>query len=110
MANLTVKPWGNFIQFCENKKCTVKILTIFPGEELSLQKHKQREEQWLILDGNGIITTEDDEYKCKPNDTFIIFKNMTHTAKAITKLKILEISFGHYDEEDIIRIKDKYKR
>ncbi len=30
-----------------------KIITIFPKEELSLQKHKRREEHWIIIKGEG---------------------------------------------------------
>src|SRR6266542_633738 len=44
------KPWGGFDQFTLNETTTVKILTVLPREELSLQSHDNRSEWWVILD------------------------------------------------------------
>ena len=38
------RPWGKFEQFCKNEKTTVKILTVNPNGELSLQFHHNRDE------------------------------------------------------------------
>jgi len=38
------RPWGNFEQFVKNKLCTVKIITILPRQETSLQFHRNRSE------------------------------------------------------------------
>ena len=45
------RPWGRFEQFVCNESVTVKIITVNPGERLSLQTHGQRDEMWQILDG-----------------------------------------------------------
>lgn len=37
------RPWGNFERFTHNEISTVKILTVNPNEELSLQYHHNRE-------------------------------------------------------------------
>ncbi len=37
------RPWGVFRKFTDNKPSTVKIITVKPNEELSLQSHNKRE-------------------------------------------------------------------
>ncbi len=45
------KPWGNFENFIKSKNYLVKILNIEVGHEISLQKHRFRDEHWVILQG-----------------------------------------------------------
>lgn len=106
-----LKPWGYFEQFCLNKKCTVKIITIKNGEELSLQKHSKRNEFWKIISGEGKIIIGNKTLRAYPEKEFFINKGDLHRAISTSKeLKILEISLGKFDERDIIRKEDKYKR
>ena len=44
------RPWGNFQQFVLNEAVTVKIITVNPGQRLSLQTHGHRDEMWQVLD------------------------------------------------------------
>jgi mannose-6-phosphate isomerase len=44
------RPWGQFEQFVRNEAVTVKIITVDPGQRLSLQTHGHRDEMWQILD------------------------------------------------------------
>ena len=41
---------------------------------------------------------------------YFIPKNTLHRLSAVKKARILEISFGKFDEKDIERIEDKYNR
>ena len=94
-----------------NELCTVKLLFIEPGEESSLQKHKNRSEFWRVVGGEGEITIGDEIKKAKKGDEFFIARNVKHRAKAKEKVfEILEISFGKFNEEDETRLEDKYKR
>jgi len=104
------KPWGNFKQFSLNKKSTVKILEVNPNQILSLQKHKKRDEMWyFITDGYCRIGNEDK--KVKEGGTVDIGKGVIHRLYAKDKrVLVLEVSFGNFDENDIIRIEDKYDR
>lgn len=104
------KPWGDFKQFILNKKCTVKILTVNPRQELSLQKHKRRKEMWYFLTP-GYVIVDKKKRKMKKGDTIIIDKNVLHRLRAgWRKVIVLEIATGHFDEKDIIRLNDKYGR
>ena len=105
------KPWGKFEQYCLNKKSTVKILYLNPKESISLQYHKNREEFWKIIKGSAKITINKKITNAKVEDEFFINKKALHRAEGGKNgAQILEISFGHFNEKDIIRIEDKYKR
>jgi len=106
------RPWGNFEQFVKNKLCTVKIITILPRQETSLQFHRNRSEFWKILKGSSLITIGEKIVKDKKRGVnFFIPKKKPHriTAQRNT-VEVLEISFGEFKEKDIVRIKDKYGR
>lgn len=105
------RPWGNFRQFTLNEKSTVKILTINPHQSLSFQKHKNRNEFWVILDNPAKITLGKRIFKAKKEDEVLIRKGQVHSAEAYSKpSRILEISIGKFDEKDETRLKDKYGR
>lgn len=105
------RPWGNFEQFCLNSPCTVKIINVNPGEELSLQYHKHRSEFWRVIQGEGVVIINEEELIANQGDEFIIPVESNHQIKTKNNpLQILEISFGNFDEKDIIRLEDKYQR
>ncbi|MBU4031059.1 phosphomannose isomerase type II C-terminal cupin domain [Patescibacteria group bacterium] len=105
------RPWGQFERFCLNQLCTVKMIFVLPGEELSLQRHNKRSEFWRVIRGGGEITVGEAVKKAEKGEEFFIEKKAKHRVKAGEKgIEILEISFGEFDEEDEERLEDKYKR
>jgi mannose-6-phosphate isomerase-like protein (cupin superfamily) len=105
------RPWGRFEKYVDNKACTVKLLFINPGEKLSLQYHKKRDEFIKIIQGGAKAVIGDKEMKAKENDEFFIPRGTKHRVEAGKKLvKILEISFGKFEEGDEVRLEDKYNR
>jgi mannose-6-phosphate isomerase-like protein (cupin superfamily) len=105
------RPWGTFEQFCKNESVTVKILSVKAGEELSLQYHHKRAEFWRILSGSATIIIDDKETVAKPGDEFFIPIEAKHRIRTTDQpVQIMEIAFGHFDEEDIVRLEDKYAR
>ena len=105
------RPWGRFRKFTDNQKSTVKIIYVNPNEELSLQSHKKRKEFWRIIAGAGIVEIGENRYQAKEDDEFKIDVGKRHSLSAGPRgIKVLEISFGDFDEEDIMRYRDKYGR
>ena len=106
------KPWGLFVQFSHNEKSTVKILEVKPDEMLSMQSHKKRDEFWYVLEGNPTIVLNTRIKTYKKNETIQIRKGTKHRIINKTKkiARVLEISLGNFDENDIIRYEDKYNR
>ncbi|MBU2109764.1 phosphomannose isomerase type II C-terminal cupin domain [Patescibacteria group bacterium] len=104
-------PWGSSIELTKNQPSTVKILVVNPGEEFSLQYHKNREEFWHVLSGTPTIIIGNEEFTAREGDEFIVKKNDKHRISAKdTEVRILEISLGGFNEDDIVRIEDKYGR
>ena len=112
MNTITIpKPWGSFTRFTQNEPSTVKLLYINKGEEFSLQYHTHREEFWKIISGNPEITIGDKIYHPHSGDEFIVAPQVQHEISAPKDdVVVLEISTGIFDEDDIVRIKDKYNR
>ena len=107
----TEKPWGRFIQYVLNQPVTVKILEIHAGEEVSYQYHDQRSELWIPLDEGTCIRLEDEILRPKTMEPIFIPQGAKHQLIGEAQdYRILEISFGHFDEEDIVRLQDKYGR
>jgi len=105
------RPWGKFDRYTNNQKSTVKILTILPDAKLSLQYHNKRDEFWKILKGNPTIFIGESITKVKEGDEFYINKKSKHSMEANDlEVEVLEISLGEFDEDDIVRISDKYGR
>ncbi len=104
------RPWGDFKQFVLNKKCTVKILSVNPHSELSLQKHRKRIESWYFLT-EGYVQLCNKKKKIKKGELVKIKKMQAHRIIAKTKkVEVLEVSYGKFDEKDEIRLEDKYGR
>jgi len=104
------RPWGNFKQFVLNEKCTVKILEVRPRQELSLQLHKKRKEEWYFITP-GIVQIGKRRKRIRTGSIVRIGKNIPHRLIAGNKaVLVLEISFGEFKEKDEIRLEDKYDR
>jgi len=105
------RPWGEEEILTMNEPSTVKILTINPGQRCSLQYHNHRKEFWKLIEGEAIIEIGDKKIDAKVGENFEIPPKTNHriNGKNIPG-RILEISFGDFDENDIVRLEDDYGR
>lgn len=105
------RPWGSFDRFTHNELSTVKIITVHPGEVLSLQRHAKRSEWWKILSGSGFVTLNEEVLPAVTGNEFEIPQGTLHRVEAGTEgMMFLEIALGVFDEADIERLSDKYGR
>lgn len=105
------RPWGKFEQFCLNEVCTVKLHYIKPGEMWSLQYHQKRDEFLKIVQGQAKVTLGDKVTQAKEGDEFFVPRKTRHRVEAGSeRVKVLEISFGQFEEGDEVRLEDKYGR
>ncbi|MDE2172912.1 MAG: cupin domain-containing protein, partial [Patescibacteria group bacterium] len=82
-----------------------------PGEQLSLQYHHHRDEYWQIISGNGTAVVGEDHIPLSPRtDCFVPRETRHRLIGGTEKLLILELAFGDFDENDIVRVEDKYGR
>ena len=106
------RPWGAFDQFLSNNVGTVKVISVEPHQRLSLQKHQLRDELWRILDGPVEVTVGDETWKAVHDSIVWVPRNTVHRISNPSPLpiRILEIAFGTFDEDDIERLQDDYLR
>jgi mannose-6-phosphate isomerase-like protein (cupin superfamily) len=105
------RPWGSFERLTKDVPSTVKIITVHHGHATSLQYHNNRQEYWRILQGNPTITVDKKEIVSSPGQEFFIDKQVKHRIAAVSNtVVLLEISLGRFDENDIVRLEDRYGR
>jgi mannose-6-phosphate isomerase len=105
------RPWGNFRQFTLNEPTTVKVITVEAGQQLSLQTHELRDELWIVLDDGIRVQVGDDVIDAAVGDEFVIPRRTKHRISSRgPTARILEVAFGKFDEDDIVRLEDIYSR
>ncbi len=106
------KPWGKFERYAYNEACTVKIITVAPGGTLSRQYHQKRDELWVVLDPGACVELGEDVFYPVSEEKRFIPRGTVHrlSAGGDTPVRILEVSFGEFDEDDIVRLDDVYGR
>lgn len=106
------RPWGRFEQFVTNEPVTVKTITVEPGHRLSLQRHTGREELWHVLDGQADTHVDGVDRVLGPGERVLVPRGATHRLGNSGKVpvRVLEIAFGRFDEDDIERLQDDYTR
>ncbi|AFU59892.1 putative mannose-1-phosphate guanylyltransferase/mannose-6-phosphate isomerase [Candidatus Nitrososphaera gargensis Ga9.2] len=105
------RPWGRFEKFHENKPCTVKLIYVNANSRLSLQYHNKRSEFWKVIKGTAMVELNDRNTVLKEGETISIPKQARHRVSALdSECVILEIAYGKFDENDIVRIEDDYNR
>ena len=109
---LVSKPWGQYIDIYRSDTVVFKKIDISPGEEISYQYHHDRDEFWYISSGHGVLIIDDDQREVLAGDCVIIRKEVKHQIKNTGNLALtfFEMQCGHCEEDDIVRISDKYER
>ena len=106
LQNITKRDWGFYQILSVGDGYKVKILEVLPNRSLSYQKHKFRNEHWIVVSGIATIKRQDVEYEFRENSAFYIHKNEWHQLTNNTDeiLRVVEIATGDYiDESDIER-------
>jgi len=106
------RPWGHFERFTLNEKCTVKLVYLDGDKRLSLQYHNNRAEFWKVVKGPVKVQLGKDTIKVlQTGESITIPAKTIHRLIGISDAAIiLEISTGEFDESDIVRLVDDYKR
>lgn len=109
----TYRPWGKYTVLEESEHYKIKKITVNPGATLSLQKHKQRSEHWVVVSGVAQVQIGEEEHEVKKNQSVYVPKGVKHRLGNTGKvpLEIIEVQNGDYvGEDDIVRIEDNYGR
>ncbi len=107
------RPWGSFESLDTGEGFQVKRLTVFPGAVLSLQRHAQRAEHWVVVAGRARVTLDDAVVELGERESIDIPVGAVHRVEnpGTTPLHIIEVQSGAYlGEDDIVRLEDRYGR
>ena len=91
----------------------MKLITVKPGEKLSLQSHNHRSEHWIVVDGIAKVEIDNKELILKDNQSSYIPLGAKHRLSNPGKnnLILIEVQCGSYlGEDDIQRYEDNYGR
>ena len=107
------RPWGWYEVIGETPGSKIKRIHVLPGHKLSLQKHRQREEHWVVTMGTARVVIGESERDMGTGQHCQIAKNEVHRLENRTgeALEIVEVQIGDYlGEDDITRLADSYGR
>ena len=104
------RPWGEFVVIGRWPPITVKVLKVRPHSRLSLQKHMHRDEEWLCLSGSGVAQLGEERHRLEAGSKVFVPRNRLHRLSSDSGVEILEVGYGDFKEEDIVRVEDDYGR
>jgi mannose-1-phosphate guanylyltransferase/mannose-6-phosphate isomerase len=107
----TTRPWGSFRQYAHNRPVTVSLMSVNEGERLSLQSHPGRGELWIVLDEGALVQVDDEIWTPSAGDEVWIPPNGRHRLSSSSgTVRVLEVAFGNWQQDDIVRFDDDYAR
>jgi mannose-1-phosphate guanylyltransferase/mannose-6-phosphate isomerase len=110
-SNEVQRPWGSFKQYAHNQEVTVSLMTVLPGKRLSAQSHTGRAELWIALDDGAAVQVDETVYHPAPGDEIWIPAGAKHRLSSRgPAVRVLEVAFGNWQQEDITRYEDDYNR
>jgi mannose-6-phosphate isomerase len=118
MIERVQRPWGWYESIDESPGLKVKRIGVHPGKQISLQKHAQRAEHWVVVRGAAVVTLGQPDGSLKE----ITLQVGQHCDIAIGQIhrlanrtnepvEIVEVQLGSYlGEDDITRLADDFGR
>jgi mannose-6-phosphate isomerase len=105
------RPWGTYTTLGQwSDKITLKVLKVNPRSRTSLQKHEHRDEEWICLSGKAKIIVGKRTLTLHVGEKVFISKKRLHRVASVEGTEILEVSYGKFDENDVMRVEDDYGR
>lgn len=107
------RPWGSYDSIDSGSNYQVKRITVKPGAKLSLQRHQQRAEHWVVVEGTATVHLDGEIHTLEANNSIYIPRQSVHSLMNNTSepLHLIEVQSGSYlGEDDIERLEDIYGR
>ena len=108
-----IRPWGRWEVLESSPNYCVKKITVAPQGILSLQLHHYRQEHWIVVEGEALVTLGEEQIVKKANEVVYIPCETKHRVQNNTDKDVIfiEIQTGeNLREDDIVRFEDKYGR
>lgn len=113
MSEAVIRPWGSYQTIEMGETYQVKKIIVNSKQQLSLQSHNHRSEHWMMVEGEGVVSLNDEKITFKKDEHIYIPVHAKHRMSNLTDSPItfIEVQNGDYlGEDDIIRYEDIYGR
>ena len=88
------KSWGSFkVIDVETESMTIKV-TLNAGHSMNYHSHRNRDEVWVVISGEGKTIVDGMEQKVNAGDVITMSAGCRHTVIADTELKLIEVQLG----------------
>ena len=107
------RPWGTFTVLDEGEDFKVKRIEVLPGKRLSYQKHSQRAEHWVVVQGTAKVTLDGRDITIETGQAIDVAIGAAHRVEnpGAVPLLFIEVQRGNYlGEDDIVRLQDDFGR
>ena len=107
------RPWGYYTVLSDQADHKVKRIVVYPGQRLSLQRHRHRSEHWYLVSGQALVTLNDHSIPLGRGTAVDIPQGAWHRVQnpGTEDLVFIEVQTGEYfGEDDIERSEDDYGR
>ena len=101
------RPWGWFETLVLADGYQVRRVHLYPQTKMSLQTHKRRSENWVVISGVAQVRLKDSLIRLDANDSLDIPAGTAHQLSnpADVALTLIEVRTGAYlDEDDVERL------
>jgi len=113
-ASRSVRPWGEYYGWDSGRGWNLKTIYIKPKSRLSLQYHHHREEWWLLVSGDAQAVMQKGKkapaIELKKGEVFRVGKRQIHRLTSRKGGIVVEVAYGKFDEDDIVRLEDDHGR
>jgi mannose-6-phosphate isomerase len=107
------RPWGTYRVIDEGPGYKVKRIEVISGKRMSYQKHAQRDEHWIVVQGVAQVTLDGRDVTVRLGESIDIPLGAAHRIEnqGPETLILIEIQRGQYlGEDDITRLQDDFGR
>ncbi len=107
------RPWGTYRVIDEGPGYKVKRIEVISGKRMSYQKHAQRDEHWIVVQGVAHVTLDGRDVTVRLGESIDIPLGAAHRIEnqGPETLILIEIQRGLYlGEDDITRLQDDFGR
>lgn len=107
------RPWGFYVVLSDELDHKIKRIVVYPGNRLSLQRHRHRSEHWHIVRGQALVSLDNKDVPLKKGMSIDVPLGAAHRIKntGTQNLVFIEVQQGDYfGEDDIERLEDDFGR
>ena len=105
--NRAYRPWGFHETLIRGDRFAVKRIVVEPGAHLSLQKHFNRAEHWVVVHGTAKVVRDEEQTLVRENESIYLPLGSWHRLENPGRipLTLIEVQSGSYlGDDDVQRV------